>query len=49
MCVIDITICLETNLSKSREYKITKCTNIEHKIKRKYKKVVKLYIEVTLK
>ena len=45
MYIMDLTI---KNPSKSRQYKITRYVNIENETKRKYDKIVKLYIEVTL-
>ena len=47
MYIIELTICFETNTGKSRQYKITRYANIENETKRKYEKIVNLYVEIT--
>ena len=37
MFVIEIPICFETNLNTSRQFKTTRCTNIDKKKKKKRK------------
>ena len=47
MYLIELTICFETNTTKSRKFKISRYSEIENETKQKYDKIVKLYIEIT--
>ena len=47
ICVIELTVCFETNSIKSHEYKVERYKNLHNDVRNGYKLVEKLFVEIT--